>query len=356
MKKLFLSIIALVGTVSASAQISDGVTATLQNGETTTVFYGFDAFKDALAAAPDAGGIITLSPGAFSNPGAISKTLKIYGAGFIKDAVNNISETRVNGNLTITSTDALVPVVRIEGVYFVNDFVIEGAQAVANTEVIKCSFDHFYNNVETNNTIIRQSYIRGSLLGRNKLTTGLVVANCWIGGRISSNYYTDDKFATGSSGTINHCIIAFYYNGSYGSDYFPFDYRNNIVNYCSNCCGAGSTCYNNVGWESRFSCGGQNTSVNNYDVALWTNWKTLLADGQDNLDFFIKDTTTPRTWVLAEPTTYVGLDGTPCGVTGGDFPWNPIPATPRILSTSVDAKTTPGTLKVSIKAEARPLE
>ena len=351
MKKFFLTIIALVGAVAGYAQISDGVTATLQVGDNTTVFYGFDAFKDALAAAPDADGVITLSPGAFSNPGAISKSIKIYGAGFIKDVVNNISETRVNGNLTITSTDALAPVVRIEGVYFVNDLSIGGTQAVSKTEIIKCSFGHFCNDVETNSTIIRQSYIRGALLGRNKLTTGLVVANCWIGDRIGS-----EKFATGSSGIINHCIIAYYYAGSYGSDYYPFDYRNNIFNYCSNNCGAGSTCYNNVGWEAKFSNGGQNTSSGNYDVALWTDWKTLFADGQDNLEIYIKDTTTPRTWELADPTTYVGIDGTPCGVTGGDFPWNPIPATPRIFSTSVDAKTTPGTLKVSVKAEARPLE
>ncbi|MBQ2536556.1 MAG: hypothetical protein II549_06625, partial [Bacteroidaceae bacterium] len=83
--------------------------------------------------------------------------------------------------------------------------------------------------------------------------------------------------------------------------------------------------------------------------------KKLFADEQDNLTYLDADGN-PRKWVLAEPTVYVDAEGTPCGVTGGDFPWNPIPATPRIISTSVDAKTTPGTLKVSIKAEARPIE
>ena len=64
----------------------------------------------------------------------------------------------------------------------------------------------------------------------------------------------------------------------------------------------------------------------------------------------------PRNWVLADPTAYVDAEGTPCGVTGGEFPWNPIPATPRIISTSVDAKSEAGKLKVTIKAEARPIE
>lgn len=69
MKKLFLSIIALATSTVGYAQLSDGVSATLQAGETTTMFYGYDAFKDAIAAAPaDAVSTITLSPGAFNNP------------------------------------------------------------------------------------------------------------------------------------------------------------------------------------------------------------------------------------------------------------------------------------------------
>ena len=87
MKKNLLSMIALVCTMSAHAQLSDGVSATLQTGENTTIFYGFDAFKDAITAAPsNAVSVITLSPGTFNNPGEITKKVKIYGAGFEKDA------------------------------------------------------------------------------------------------------------------------------------------------------------------------------------------------------------------------------------------------------------------------------
>ena len=344
MKKFLLSLMALVGTIAAIAQISDGVSATLQNGETTSVFYGYDSFKDAVAAAPEEGSVITLSPGAFSNPGAITKSMKIYGAGFEKDASNNISETRVNGDLTITSTDEFSPVVRIEGIYYTGQAVINGTQLVANTEIIKCSFGYFYNRAETNNIIIRQCYIRNWVNGQDKKTTAFVVANCWLRGM-------EPNFAAGSQVSVDHCIIV----DSWDSQ-GPYFYTNNIINPAHYYrFSAGATCYNNVCSNNKLDVGGNNVCEGNYDQSLWTDCKTLFADGQDNWDYATEDGT-PRTWELANPDTYVGTDGTPCGVTGGNFPWNPIPSTPRIISTSVDSKSEPGKLKVSIKAEARPLE
>jgi hypothetical protein len=342
MKKVFLTFIALVGTVSAFAQISDGVSATLQNGKTTTVYYGYDAFKDAIAAAPDAGGVITLSPGAFNNPGDISKSVKIYGAGFQTDEVTNVSETRVNGHFSIKSTDAISPTVRLEGVYIVNDIIMSGTQKIEDTEIVKCSFNSYCNRVETNNTIIRQCYLRYDIAGENCKATALVVANCL--------YRYARGFAAGSQVKIDHCIIV----GGDGHN-GPYYYSNNIMNHSYYAIDAGATCYYNVGWDGIFSSSGNNVCVNNYDNSLWKNWGTLFADGQDNLNYTNSEGK-PRTWVLAAPETYKGTDGTPCGVTGGDFPWNPIPATPRIISTSVDAKSEAGKLKVTIKAEARPIE
>ncbi len=346
MKKFFLFAVALVGTMLAHAQLSDGVSATLQAGETTTVFYGSDAFKDAISAAPNADGVITLSPGAFANPGVISKSLKIYGAGFLKDEANNIAETRVIGDLTITSTDDITPVVRAEGVYFSGNVVVKGTQAVKNTEIVKCSFARFYNSVETNNTTIRQNYAREGIYGEDKLATSFLVTNCWVP-QISG-------FTTACDITVTNCILSGNCTHSYAL------YRNNLINrYYYNWedrrqVESGSSCYNNVGHKYCLERDGDTTCDNNYYIN--NNWGEILKDGQANLNFFLTDTSTPRTWELADPTTYVGTDGTPCGVTGGDFPWNPVPATPRIISTSVDAKTTPGTLKVSIKAEARPIE
>ena len=342
MKKGILTLIVMAGVWSASAQISDGVSATLQNGETTSVYYGFDSFKEALTNAPDEGGVITLSPGAFNNPGDISKSVKVYGAGFQADEAVNLGETRINGTLTIRSTDDISPVVRLEGVYVFNDIILIGTQKIENTEIVKCSFNTFLNRVETNNTIIRQCYLRYDVGGENNKATAFVIANSLF--RYIRGFLADSQVR------IDHCIM-FGGDGHNGA-YF---YTNNIMNHPYYAIDAGATCYNNVGYSGILSNGNNNNCVDNYYESVWSSWQNLFADGQNNLNYQDGDGK-PRTWELADPSTYVGTDGTPCGLTGGDYPWNPIPVIPRIISTSVDSKTTPGVLKVAIKAEARPLE
>ena len=353
MKKILVSLIALVGALSASAQLSDGMTATLQAGETTTVFYGNDAFKDAIAAAPaDAVATITLSPGSFSNPGNVSKSIKVYGAGFQPDPVKNIGITSIQGDFNIVSTADATPIVRLEGIYVVGHLVMSGPQTISETEIVKCCFGGYYNRAETYNTIIRQSYIREGVWGENKKAELFLVANCYVGNNIRN-------FGASSSVQVVHCVLAVNYTGWYsGHTHGPYTYKGNIFNQSDDSYGyveSGATCYYNVGVEKVFSHNSTNISENNYDIAVWTDWKTFFADGQDDMNYNDADGK-PRTWVLADPTKYVDSDGTPCGVTGGDFPWNPIPATPRIYETSVDAKSEAGKLKVTIKAEARPIE
>ena len=64
MKKLFISLIlALISIADIKAQ--DVQLATLQKGEDTQIFYGSNAFKEAMAAA-EHGNTITLSPGTFN--------------------------------------------------------------------------------------------------------------------------------------------------------------------------------------------------------------------------------------------------------------------------------------------------
>lgn len=92
MKKFSLFVVALVGTLLAHAQQTEAVTATLQNGAKSTVYYGIDAFKTAFANAQD-GGIITLSSGTFNVPDNIDKSVRIYGAGMEDDAATNIAKT-----------------------------------------------------------------------------------------------------------------------------------------------------------------------------------------------------------------------------------------------------------------------
>ena len=341
MKKLLLILMALVGSISAFAQVSDIVTATLQTDEGTTVFYGISAFRDALYAAPAGGSsTITLSPGTFNNPGTISKNVKIYGAGFEDDAVNNIPKTRVEGDIYVSSTNDLSPVVHLEGIYFTTHIIVNGKQSISGLEIVKCCFDSFFQRQVTNNTIIRQCYIRTRITGENNECAQFLVANCWM--------MRIENFLVTSTVNVDHCIIA--------ENYYqlaPCVYTNNIINIAGEYrIPAGATCYNNVSSNYKLDVGGSNNCSGNYDVTEWQSFADLFADGQNDMAFYLTETTTPRTWVLKEPETYKGTDGKPCGVSGGRYPWNFTPVIPRIYSASVDSESEFGKLNVTIKAEA----
>lgn len=74
MKKILFLFVALV-SMSASMH-ADGLTATLQQGDKMTAFYGVDAFKQAYEAAND-GAVITLSSGKFNDVATIEKSITI---------------------------------------------------------------------------------------------------------------------------------------------------------------------------------------------------------------------------------------------------------------------------------------
>jgi len=76
MKKFILSIMALCSAAIVSAQQTETISATLQTGDNTQVFYSITALVDALNAA-DNGSIITLSSGTFNVPSNIEKQVKI---------------------------------------------------------------------------------------------------------------------------------------------------------------------------------------------------------------------------------------------------------------------------------------
>lgn len=351
MKKLLLLLFALAGAVSASAQLSDGVSATLIDGDTTKVFYGYDSFRNAYAAAKQTGCTIVLSPGAFSTQEYINKSVKVYGAGFQPDKESGVGDTRIMGHVRIQSTDDFTPEdVHLEGLYVTNNIYVTGPKVISGLEIVKCRMENFYQQAPTSGTIIRQSYIKGSIGGENKVGDSFVVSNCYL--QVINNFAAGSQLMVANS-VLTHgdCIhsAALYKNCIFSSNYYGGGFRSGSI-------GAGSTCYNNVGWQGCIECNQNNVYADNYYEGVWGGkWNAFFADGQDNLNYTDTDGN-PRTWELAEPEKYVGTDGTPCGLTGGDFPWNPIPTQPRIVSTSVDAKSVPGKLKVNIKAEARPLE
>ena len=342
MKQIFSFAAALLIAATSNAQVNnEAISATLQNGETSSIYYGTDALKTALSNAED-GSIITLSSGSFSVPSNIEKSVKIYGAGFEDDTLTGIPRTFLNGDIIMKGVDGVhVDNFYIEGVYINGSIIINKAEndsLIQGTKIVKCRMTGVLLNENSNQTIIRQCRIEGSIEGRT-LAINLMVQNCLF----SHIMYFD----TQSTIIVDHCITSNYYWQNYG----PYVYKNSIIiGNNSSAIQSGATLINCLGNEGGFNS--TNIRVNCY---YSFNWKTLFADGQNNLNYYLTDTQIQRTWQLSEPETFKGDDDTPVGVTGGDFPWEKIPSTPRIVRSQIDSKTVNGKLHINIKAEARPV-
>ena len=349
MKKFLLFAMALVGTMLAHAQETDAMSATLQSGETTTVFSGADAFKNALEAAED-GSIITLSSGIFNGTGIFVKSVKVYGAGFQDDEKTGVKCTKVLGDVNVRGNEnnenKYPNGLYFEGVWFtggVNIQNVNASEVMTGLQFVKCrtgGFD-FYGN--TSSTLLLQSFIEGPLHGRDRTASNLLVQNCIVTQHVSS-------FGGGSDVIIDHCILTRGNSGAYDQYHGPYNYRYTIIDIYLPAAATANYCLG-AKWFFTYKC---SNLYNCYYDSDYTDWATLFKDGQNNLSYTIKETDAPRTWELAEPEKFVGDDGTPVGVTGGEYPWNPIPSTPRIVSSSIDSKSVAGKLKVNIKAEARP--
>lgn len=350
MKKFFLFTVALLGAMMVNAQQTEATTATLQAGDVSKVFYGIDAFKTALTEAQD-GSIITLSSGTFNVPASLGRSVKIYGAGMEDDAATGISKTTLRGNISINGVDGVqTDNIYMEGLYVEGNIYISSTDddQMENLKVVKCRFAGLDCRENSNHFIFRQCKVDGGMGGNNSVATGMMIQNCWVAGAIRG-------FANESTLVVDHCILAGNRDADYSSNWNgPYYFKNTIMyasgsGYYCNAISDGGVVINCL---SRFTRGGVITKVNCYEEKAWGDF---FADGQSNGDFYLTGTTTPRTWVLAAPETYVGDDGTQIGPAGGEYPWDIIPSTPRITQSTIASKTVNGKLSISIKAEARPV-
>lgn len=127
MKRIVLLVVSLV-LVSTNV-FADGLTATLQQGDKMTPFYGVDAFKQAYAAA-DSGAVITLSAGTFNNVDTIAKSIKIIG--------NYAFDASSPENTILTRAIIAANKVTIDGIYF------SGSVTLGNIE--DCKIVHSWIN------------------------------------------------------------------------------------------------------------------------------------------------------------------------------------------------------------------
>ena len=359
MKKVRMTLVILI-TVFFCNKIyaqTEVLSATLQQGDKTSVLYGPNAFIDAIKLVKDSTDVINLSSGKFNAP-TINKACIIYGAGFERDEERNLYPTIVDrviikpdlvsdddGNMT--NQKGAIDGLHIEGIYF------SGCHFSSNDE------SAIY---EVHNISFKRCYL-GKLTffysGMNSCPFNSKVVNCVIGELVHfpnvvnfGVYNCIIERATCAQDIYNkdfiikNCIIFSTY--SYGcaykdnifiSDYIDFDTAAETASFCSHNIATKKDYFKNID-ESR----------NN------NNW-----DGKTSIGIFGEDIgnkyNSKYTYKLKEgnASLYIGSDGKEVGLYGGEYPFSKIPSNPQILSKEIDVQTTTeGKLKVNVKIEAQP--
>ena len=335
MKRFYLVLLALI-SLSASV-FADGLTATLQQGDVMTPFYGVEAFKDAYAAAKD-GAVITLSSGKFNDVEKVAKQITVIGAYAFKP---ESSETTFLGSTQITADN-----VKIEGVYFSGDVRLSSIRDTIENFVIKrCWVDGFLTGSEgyNKNTIVDQCVIKTD----NAIQHGLnyCIKNSTIDRFL--NYNEESYMAY-----ITNCVVwrwCNYANNNTSTSRPYAVYKNNYLgivmpgdNYRTLSIYSGSEFYNNRFFTARPS------TIDHLTLEFQTgcvNEKNAKA-GYLPTEKFLEYPAYP---------TYrtVGSDGTPIGPYGGTG-FSEYPAIPRITSKSIDANSDAEgkiNVKITVKAE-----
>lgn len=341
-RQLLFLVVASIG-MTANAQQTDKQMATLQHGDQTTVYYGIDAFKQAYDNAADTLDVITLSSGEFNVPGKISKSIAVYGAGFVRDTITGTDKTYLNAAIHLIPADIVdgdgqtvkaakkVNGVHLEGLSIKYGIYVDNNsnEPIHNLQIVKCGFYEFSTGVPSYDCSIRQSALE--IIGSNKLANNLYISNCYVKQYI---YY---NFPSNSTIYVDHCII---HGGGYNG---PYTYTNNIMYSVPS---TGYTGYNNIFVGSGSPTQDDHGNWSNVpNAALWA------VEGEDGSYSITKN------YDLKYPDKYRGNDGTEIGLHGGIYAWNRIPCLPRITECTIYTKDAAnGTIKLSLKAEAQTKE
>ena len=352
MKKLFLSLIAvIVGTMGSYAQ-SDLV-ATLTHGSSLTTFTGATALSEAYTAAAE-GDVITLSPGVF-NAVDIEKAITVRGAGMVGLESNGYVSTQLTGSMTINVPSGTSSVLTIEGIHALGTVSMKGDN-LAPLNLIKCRFEGTVTghgvNMNAISCIFAQSLFAQSGYengyGNNIQNTTLNCTSCVICGAGSDGYggpVVAKIVATNSivnyqnvnSSIFTNCIVTCYgINPNYSSA---------LPNNCSvqNCIGI-NECY----CPDLFA-----NIVNSSNVMIEGSGEAAFTPIFKTLTPKVYNHAITETFELTETAaaTYLGNDGTQVGIYGGSYPFDPTPTNPQVKKFTVSNSTDGDKLKVKINVE-----
>ena len=353
-KRLFISVIALCCTLVVGAEENDLPVAILQHNSEVTMFKGINALIDAEAASVD-GDVITLSAGEFYSTN-IQHSISLYGAGFEENAEKGTGITKIltksYSPLCIVSGDGTLKNVHVEGLYAKGGIYLGSgwssgppSNPVEDITIKKCYSDGsilIKNNAT--NIDISNCVVVGAITGsKDVVVTNFLVSNCHIKNTVHTFSLSSQNVC------IDHCItLEGFYHGSNGSteptQYSPFLWTNCIFiknseyNYAV---GTGSTARNCI-------CISRGYSFNNVSGIHENIYEVQLAS--IFYDAVNADYSAERTFILNNPNTYVGTDGTPIGPSGGLL-WNKVPATPVVKNITLGVEGSQ--LNVSYEVDAR---
>ena len=353
MKKLVLMLVTLVSM--STSVFADGLTATLQQGDVMTPFYGVNAFQEAYATAQN-GAVITLSSGKFNDVETISKQITVIGA-YAFDA--NSSETTILGSTTVANHN-----VKIEGVYFSGTVTLgtpslssitnctlkrcwietslTGAYKHENTLIDQCVLKMENAMSTSNNYCIKNSTI-GYFANSNSTTNLAYITNCVVWNWARYDYYasSSNKYALSESYKRPYAVYKNNYLGIYKEENSsktlsltsPSEFYNNM--FCQ------------IFMTQQYQDSDPYSFLNTVSISYSSgcvNENNVIGDQKFNK--FVEYPAHP----IDSP---LGSDGTAVGPYGGTG-FSEYPSIPRITSKTIDSNSNAEgkiNVKITVKAE-----
>ena len=333
MNKLVIMIIALFST-SASV-FADGLTATLQQGDIMTPFYGVDAYKQAYEAATD-GAVITLSSGNFNVVSNLAKSVTVVG---VRAFNNSMDRTILNNDFTISANH-----VKLEGIYCNNTITLG---AVTNCHIRRCSVQTLTSSNTHINTLIDQCVIYVDMAIKNG-------KNYTINNSTIAYFYATNS--NSNIAYISNCYICYWFKRNDSNYKQPIAiYRNNVLG------------LDNYNYNSNYSLSLSSSSEFYYNYfyrfnschSSYESWCITpnYATGCVNIGNSNSVASSPYISSFSYPNKEAsfgnGQDGTPRGIMGGNG-FSEYPDIPRIVDKQIDANTNAeGKINVKITVETK---
>ena len=332
MKKLFLSLIALVMATMSFAQST--LVATLTHGEEIKMFYGTYALRDAHNAAAN-GDIINLST--FQSV-KITKALTIRGAG-----------SKEAGSTPTQIIESPTPT------YIINNFEIE----IPNTVTDRLSFE----GCEISGTINVRGTLSNAYFLKNRIQTVFITGGAkMVNGRFVNSKIFSMTLSDYSTAQFINCEVSEFqsYNNGTAATFMNCNIRPRAVyraDFLENVQLINCILINNSSYDfwklpstsSAINC----VAVGNGSTNVFDNLPARQNCRSASLDIFHEE----KYWLdLTDEAkaTYLGNDGTPVGMFGGMMPFDLTPTYPQITKMNVANKTSAdGKLSVEIEVSAK---